>query len=106
MRTQTTRDGYLVLSEIFYPGWRATVDGKEVPVERADYLITVLPLPAGTHKVEYRYDPLSLKVGAACTAMTCLVGILVLIGSRRRKHALPLTTGHAGLAGPARQLSS
>jgi hypothetical protein len=83
--TQTTRDGYLVLSEIFYPGWRATVDGKEVPVERADYLITALPLPKGTHRVEYRYDPLSFKLGAACTAVMCVVGIIMLIANLRRK---------------------
>ncbi len=71
-----------MLSEIFYPGWRATVDGKAVPVERADYLITALPLPAGTHRVEYRYDPLSFKIGAACTLLTCAAGVVILLRAR------------------------
>jgi hypothetical protein len=77
--TDTTRDGYLVLSEVYYPGWRATIDGREVPVERADYLITALPLPAGKHHVTYRYDPVSFKVGAGCTAASCLAGAVLLV---------------------------
>jgi hypothetical protein len=77
--TNTTRDGYLVLSEVYYPGWRARIDGRDVPVERADYLITALPLPAGKHHVAYRYDPISFKVGAGCTAGSCLVGAVLLV---------------------------
>jgi hypothetical protein len=83
--TNTTRNGYLVLSEVYYPGWRATIDGREVPVERADYLITALPLPAGKHHVTYRYDPISFKVGAACTAAACAAAIVMLVAARKRK---------------------
>jgi hypothetical protein len=71
LQTHSSRDGYLVLSEVFYPGWKATIDGREVPVERADYLITALPLPAGRHEVVYRYDPWTFKAGAALTAAAC-----------------------------------
>lgn len=106
VETQSTRDGYLVLSEVFYPGWRATVDGKEVPLERADYLITALPLSAGTHQVEYRYDPVSLKVGAGCTACMCAAGLWVLIGSRRRRSNLSVPTGHTERPRSAAQSSS
>jgi len=83
IQTNTYRNGYLVLSEIFYPGWRATVDGKEVALERADYLISALPLPAGSHQVTYRYDPLSLKLGAACTLLACLAAVGMLVVGRR-----------------------
>ena len=84
IQTETSRDGYLVLSEIFYPGWRATVDGREVALERADYLISALPLPAGSHQVTYRYDPLSLKLGAVCTLLACLAAVGMLVASRRK----------------------
>jgi len=83
--TETSRDGYLVLSEVYYPGWRATVDGQEVPVERADYVITALPLPAGRHHVTYRYDPVSFKIGAACTAFSCVAAVVLLVATRLRK---------------------
>jgi len=83
--TQTARDGYLVLSEVFYPGWRATIDGRETPVERADYLITAMPLPAGTHHVTYRYDPSSFKLGAAATGASCVVGVFLLTRAIRNR---------------------
>jgi len=83
--TNTTRNGYLVLSEVYYPGWRATIDGRAVPVERADYLITALPLPAGKHHVTYRYDPVSFKVGAAATGVSCLAGAVLLVWALKRR---------------------
>lgn len=86
IQTQSARDGYLVLSEIFYPGWKATIDGKPVELERADGLITALPLPAGTHTVMYEYDPISFKIGAAGTAFTWLAAATIgFIDFRRRR---------------------
>jgi hypothetical protein len=85
IRTQSARDGYLVLSEIFYPGWKATIDGEPVQLERADHLITALPLPSGTHTVMYEYDPLSFKIGAAGSAITWLAAVSIgLVDFRRR----------------------
>jgi hypothetical protein len=83
--TDTTRNGYLVLSEVYYPGWRAAIDGRAVPVERADYLITALPLPAGKHHVTYRYDPISFKAGAAATGVSCLAGAVLLVRALKRR---------------------
>jgi hypothetical protein len=86
IRTQSARDGYLVLSEIFYPGWKATIDGEPVQLERADHLITALPLPSGTHTVMYEYDPLSFKIGAAGSAITWLAAATIgLVDFRRKK---------------------
>lgn len=66
-------DGILVLSEIFYPGWRATLDGELVPILRADYVLRALCVPAGEHRVVMVYDPPLLKIGLAITGLTLLL---------------------------------
>jgi hypothetical protein len=70
---ETEREGLLVISEQAYPGWRAWLDGREVPLVRADVILQALVVPAGRHHVEVRFDPLSVKVGLAMTLLTLLV---------------------------------
>lgn len=77
-------DGYVVLSEIYAPGWRAFVDEQEVPVIRANYLFRALGVPAGSHRVRMIYDPLSFKAGAIISGLT-LVLTLALFGWLARK---------------------
>lgn len=55
--------GYLFLSEIYYPGWQATVDGRPADVMRADYLFRSVSVPAGIHVVEMTYAPASFRIG-------------------------------------------
>jgi hypothetical protein len=57
----------LVLSDTYYPGWKAFVDGKKTKIYRADYTFRALPLSVGQHRVEFVYDPLSFKLGALFT---------------------------------------
>lgn len=78
-------EGYLVLTDTYYPGWRAVIDGLDVPIHRADLLFRAVYLPAGQHRVEFVYDPLSLKVGAAISLvalLALLVGLAKLLKSR------------------------
>lgn len=54
----TESDGMLILSEVWYPeGWSATVDGEEVPLVRANYILRALPILAGDHDVVLSYNP-------------------------------------------------
>ena len=64
---------YLVLSEIFYPGWKAFVDGKEQPILRADYLLRAVPLTPGKHKIVFTYRPVSFYLGAGVTFFTIIL---------------------------------
>ena len=55
LTASTDSKSFLVMSEIFYPGWHATVDGKEVSVLRGNYMFRVIPLEKGKHDVVLRF---------------------------------------------------
>ena len=55
--------GLLVLSEVDYPGWQAEVDGRPVPIVRADGILRAIPLDAGTHQVRFQFVPPGLQAG-------------------------------------------
>ncbi len=70
-------EGLLVISQPFYPGWQAWVDGKPTPVYRADYLLQAIPLQAGARRVElaYHLSPLPAMISLAGLA-GCLAGLI------------------------------
>jgi hypothetical protein len=63
LRTQSTKDGFLVLSDTYYPGWQAWVDGVASPIMRANYDFRALFLPQGEHTVVFRFRSQYLKLG-------------------------------------------
>jgi hypothetical protein len=69
----------LMLSETYYPGWQATVDGQPVPILRADHVLRAVPIPAGEHLVELTFRPLSLFIGAIVSGVTATVILISLI---------------------------
>lgn len=54
------KGGLAVFSEIYYPGWMATIDGESVEPGRVDYVLRALPVPAGNHQVVFTYEPASV----------------------------------------------
>lgn len=71
--------GILVLRDAYYPGWRAFVDGREVPVRKADFFFRGVTLEPGDHRVTFRYDPVSLRISrwASLLAILLLAGVAV-----------------------------
>jgi hypothetical protein len=79
--------GYLFLSDPYYPGWRAAVDGQPATIQRADYAFRAVAVPAGVHRVTMDFRPASWVVGLGLSGVTVLV-LLVLGGvalARRRR---------------------
>jgi uncharacterized membrane protein YfhO len=62
----------LVLSDLFYPGWEATVDGRPAEILRANYAMRALAIPKGAHEVRFLYRPASFRAGVAASAAGCL----------------------------------
>jgi uncharacterized membrane protein YfhO len=72
--------GLLVVTDTFFPGWYARLDGVPVPIVRADFAFRAVHVPAGRHRVELRYAPASLRLGMAIAAAALVVLLLALAG--------------------------
>jgi uncharacterized membrane protein YfhO len=77
--------GYLFLSDPFYPGWRAEVDGQPATILQANYAFRAVPVPAGTHRVTMAFRPGSWYAGLGITAFTLLL-LLILGGLALARH--------------------
>ena len=75
LRTITSAPALLVLRDTYYRGWRAAVDGVEVPIWRTDYLFRGVEVPAGEHTVRFEFRPLSFRIGLVISVLPWLVGL-------------------------------
>jgi hypothetical protein len=91
IRASLNSSGILVLADSYYPGWTVYVNGKDEIIRRANLFFRAVALPAGHHTVEFRYAPMSFRVGLIVSVATivglCLVPVS--IGIRRRKQKDP-----------------
>ncbi len=72
IRVQAPVAGWLVVADTWYPGWQATLDGRPVPLLRADGLFKAVQVPAGEHNIIISYQPASFKVGALLSLIAWL----------------------------------
>jgi hypothetical protein len=75
IRTSSDQKGFLVLSEIFYPGWKATVDRKKVEILRGNYLFCVIPLEKGDHDVHLYFVSWPFRIGVVISLLTLTFSI-------------------------------
>jgi hypothetical protein len=81
--TDTPCDAYLVSSEVMYPGWEATIDGKPASIETGNLAFRSVFVPAGAHTVEMKYSPRIFWIGGAISFMT--IALLAAFFMKRRK---------------------
>jgi hypothetical protein len=72
--------GIVVFSDIYYPSWTCTIDGEDVPIARADYVLRAVRVPAGNHTVVMRFDPRTVHTTEAIAYGGLAVLALLLIG--------------------------
>jgi hypothetical protein len=78
--TATTKsNSLLVLGDKFYSGWKASVDGASTTIYPVNYILRGVYLTPGTHKIEFRFDPLPFKIGKWLTLSSFLVFAAMLI---------------------------
>ena len=62
------RPGLVILADVYYPGWRLQIDGKDAPILRANRMMRTAGVAAGTHRLVYWYDPTSFWIGSRLSA--------------------------------------
>jgi hypothetical protein len=85
IETNADRDSLLVVSEIFYPGWEASVDGRAERIRLTDFLLRGVFVPAGHHRVEMRYRAPAARNGAIISALTLAFLVGLGFGGRIRR---------------------
>jgi hypothetical protein len=89
MKASVNHPGYLVLSEIYYPGWYATVDGKKAEILRGNYMFRVIPLEKGVHEIRLKFISWPFRIGALVSLLAIIVSAWAVMGRARK-------TGDAG----------
>jgi hypothetical protein len=98
---EAKEDSLLVLSDTYFPGWKAYLDGNPVKIFRANYNFRAVSLPPGKHEIKFVYHPMSVKLGALVTSLG-IIGILVtglclrLKVTKRRGVPMRLPAGRQG----------
>lgn len=85
MTSQTKTAGWLVLTDIFYPGWTAFLDNKEVKIERANFAFRAIEIPPGQHEVLFSYRPRSFHLGVILFGAFVLGLVFILLRRSRNR---------------------
>ncbi|QDU19071.1 YfhO family protein [Urbifossiella limnaea] len=95
--------GFLVLADVWYPGWVCRVDGSEVPVERADHAFRAVQLPPGAKEAVFTFEPRSYRIGwwvsVAALALVGVAGLFRLTVNRSRRSGV--VTRADSVSGPS-----
>jgi hypothetical protein len=78
---------YVVLSDVFYPGWTATIDDQSTKVYPANFAFRAVLVPPGEHRVALTFEPITWRMGSAISALTLagLIGVGVIARRKRRR---------------------
>jgi hypothetical protein len=88
VEVSSSASGYVVVTDAFYPGWVATVDGDAAPVLRADCFFRAVPVAAGIHQIVLRYMPRSFAHGMLISIAALGLAMVTLVADRRRAEVL------------------
>lgn len=79
INVKTDRDGMLFVSDSYYPGWRAFIDGKETKIYTADFAFRAIEIPKGEHKVKMIYEPKSFSDGIKISVVSLVLLLCLFI---------------------------
>lgn len=79
LETEVTAGGWLVLSDLYYPGWKASIDGNQAPIQPTNHGLRGVCLPVGIHEVVFEFQPRILSYGFLLTGSALVVLIVALV---------------------------
>jgi len=80
-KSSSNTDQFAVFSEVYYPhGWTASIDGKNVPIEKANYILRALPISKGQHTIIFEYQPQIIATGNTIVIISNILLLLVVAG--------------------------
>ncbi|MGO8949835.1 MAG: YfhO family protein [Ktedonobacterales bacterium] len=85
LQAKMNSSGFVALQDTYYPGWRAYVDGQEVPIYRSDVTFRAVFVPKGSHRISFVYLPPSFVAGAGLALLPPIALVGWLIVNRRRR---------------------
>jgi hypothetical protein len=92
LETQNLRDRFLVISEVWHPGWRATLDGRPHPLYRTDLTLMGAWLPGGEHRLVLTFRPLHWRVALGISLVSGAAFLIIAVVYLVRSQRMPLDT--------------
>jgi hypothetical protein len=83
LRARLTRPAFVVLSEVYYPGWEAFINGQRSLLLQGDYILRVVPVPVGDHAIELRFRPAAFRWGVIASLCFAVALALAVLRGRR-----------------------
>jgi uncharacterized membrane protein YfhO len=96
VETRTSQSGLLIVSDSYFPGWSAYIDGKATEILQVDYAFRGVVIPPGRHVVEFSYQPASFRLGLIISIASLSATIVVLL----RRVAFPLLRSRSAACTP------
>lgn len=85
IQSRTDNDAFLYITDSFYPGWNAYIDGKKTDIYRANITFRAIKLPKGNHTIVFDYRPISFYIGAALTVLGCVISIFLFLKYKHKE---------------------
>ncbi len=85
LQTYSKTNQLLILSDTYYPGWKAFIDGKQAEILRSDYTFRSVVVPLGSHTIKFSYEPQSFKIGSIISGFSFILLFPLLYLLRKRR---------------------
>lgn len=87
LTVETKESGLVFIADTWFPGWRAFIDGQEIPILRANYNFMAVAVKAGTHQINFEYKPTSFEIGKMLSFFSATILLICCITSLIKKYA-------------------
>ncbi len=83
IKVDAKHDAFLLLNDIYYPGWKCYVDGRPQEILRANYLLRTVKITKGHHDIRFVFRPFSVTLGVIVTIFTVMFSLLVIFVEKK-----------------------